>query len=170
MKQILILLTFLMTLASCSNESSNVSGLISGETSLSVTTLSLTTLSSINSANQSAYTVAGTCTTQGEQVEIKINTTQIETTATCNLNIFAKVIDLSSVADSTNINIEVNELAFTDSQTVTKDTIDPTIDSNSITGKTYSSGETVQLIGSSRSKVGSSAPRLNQLSKHRLIF
>jgi hypothetical protein len=106
---LLTLLTLLFITISCFQESSNVSGLISGESQLSLDSLALTTLSPVNSGNQNAYTIAGTCTTHDEIVAIKINTNEIETSAVCTLNIFIKIIDMSSITDSTSVNVEVNE-------------------------------------------------------------
>lgn len=62
MKRVITLLTFLIFTVSCSSESSNVSGLISGPAQLALNSLTLTTLAPVNSVNEAAYTVAGTCT------------------------------------------------------------------------------------------------------------
>jgi len=88
MNKVSKLLTLLFITISCSQESNNVRGLISGM-----------------------------CTTQDEIVAIKINTNEIETTAVCTINIFTKRIDISSISSSTSVNVEVNELTYTSTQT-----------------------------------------------------
>lgn len=55
--------------------------------------------------------------TESEVVSIKINTNEIDTTAVCTSNIFTKVIDMSTISDSTSVSIDVTELTYSSSQT-----------------------------------------------------
>jgi alpha-tubulin suppressor-like RCC1 family protein len=53
----------------------------------------------INAANQSAYTISGTCSENSQDVTIAIGT--INTTATCSSGTFSKTLDVSSLTGNT---------------------------------------------------------------------
>ena len=52
---------------------------------------------------------------------------------------------MSSITDSTSVNVEVNELTYTSTQIIIKDTVAPTIISNTISAQTYSVNDVIQV-------------------------
>ncbi|QLY26452.1 hypothetical protein [Bdellovibrio sp. KM01] len=61
--------------------------------------IDIPSIAAINAANQGAYTVSGTCSENGETVNIAIGT--INTTATCATGSFTKTLDVSSLTGNT---------------------------------------------------------------------
>jgi hypothetical protein len=145
MNKIFLLFAFILTIVSCSQESDNVAGLISENTQLTLDSLELDSLSPINSSNNNTYTIAGSCLTEAGEIAIKVNTNEIETTAICTSNHFSKIIDMDSIADSNSVTVDISELTYTNSQTIIKDTVNPSVTSNIINDLTYSVDETVQI-------------------------
>ncbi|WP_413294810.1 hypothetical protein ACLSU7_06825 [Bdellovibrio sp. HCB185ZH] len=62
-------------------------------------TIDIPSIAAINAANQGAYTVSGTCSENGQTVNIAIGT--INTTATCSTGTFSKTLDVTSLTGNT---------------------------------------------------------------------
>lgn len=111
-------------------------------------------LANIINTNVTSYTIDGTCSENGQIVTVDIG--GVSATPTCSANAWSTTMDLNAVAqsaDNTIADVAVtvdhedagSNPAVQATDTLIKDSIVPTISSNTITGGTYSVGDTVQV-------------------------
>lgn len=120
----------------------------------SVSILSPTNNSYINSAGVSSVAVTGSCSEDGEAVQI---TSPISKSIDCVGNSFSTILDLTSIADASyTLNISQSDKAgntVSDSINIIKDTIAPPLTQTTFTNQSYSNQSTINIGGSCDSSV-----------------
>jgi len=112
---------------------------------VSTYTVAITSANAINNANENSYDVSGTCSTDTEDVNIDIDGATLTDTVPCTGGAFNFTLNTSTVTNNTSIAIAVDHGSANDSTSVLKDTVLPTLDSNSISASTYSLGQTISI-------------------------
>ena len=119
-----------------------------------VPTVTIDSMSNINAINTASYNVSGTCSENGQIVTINIG--GVSATPTCTALAWSTTMDLSAVsesADNTVADVAVTadhddaggNSAVQATDTIIKDSIIPTVTSNSIAAGTSIIGDTVQV-------------------------
>ncbi|MBD65170.1 MAG: hypothetical protein CME62_08185 [Halobacteriovoraceae bacterium] len=115
-----------------------------------VPTVTLDALDDVSLANHTSYTISGTCSEDGEDVDIAGGGANL--TVSCNAGIFSTgAIDVSSLADDQNLEITADHSnaggtpAIQATQTIIKDTVQASIDDNDIADATYGISQTLSL-------------------------
>jgi len=110
-------------------------------------TVAITSADTINIANVASYVVSGTCSTDTEDVNIDIDGAALTDTVTCSASAFSFTLDASSVADNATLAIAVDHGSASDSLTVMKDTVAPTLTLDAIVNIDSSNVATYTLSG-----------------------
>ena len=148
--RIAISMTLLLISISCgSSKDSNSHS--SSQTTPKTSSLEITQSPAINLANQSNYELRGTCSREGSDIAVTVNTEDPIKTTCSNLK-WQVNVNLSSLSDNANITIVVKESGQRQSARVqvAKDTVLPTANLGSYVPKAINSGNqtTYRLEGS----------------------
>lgn len=106
---------------------------------------SLDELSIANSLNSVNYLVSGTCEQSNAQIEVNFNGGELIQSFNCNNFKFEEEIDISSIADSGSLSIELSDGVNTINDSITKDTSTPEITSNVVVANTYNTGDELNV-------------------------
>ena len=132
-------------LTGCSGQQEDSDLFTSDSLGSEVITLALGELPNINQENQNDYTISGQCN-GSDTVSLSINSDEISFDLNCENDSFSKNLDLSTISESSQVFIEVQQLEEVDSVNVLKDSTIAQINSITIADGTYAVGDTISII------------------------